>query len=344
MSHYKNKKQIRLIGYLLIAVSLCDAISAETKEDLQHLQNKTTLIPLYQKHFFSIITQNDSYFNVKIDRYYTAGHGILYSSPEGKYGILDKIGFLKGNTSWSFAINQSIYAPKDRHDPNPPKGSHPYAGYLNIGFLWHHRNENALENLGIRIGITGWPSFAKEVQCFVHSLFGTVVLPGWGTQIEIEPIINLHYDWTYRVLLAEFGVFSLDLLPYIDTALGNANIYIKGGAIFRIGHHLSSTFLPQGIAGENGGSNTGRVYADGLGYYLFLGSYGGYVARKMFIEGNSFSSKRAEIIPWVGGLVGGLAIVSGNMSFSYEFFYISKEFREQDRAHGVGSLVFSWSF
>ncbi|WP_158654546.1 lipid A deacylase LpxR family protein [Helicobacter pametensis] len=304
---------------------------------------KTKVKP-YEKHFFSIITQNDSYFNAYIDRYYTAGHGLLYSSKEGDYGFLNKIGFIDGVTSWSLVLNQSIYAPKDRMNPNPRRDSHPYAGYLNLGFLWHHRGENVLENLGIRLGMTGKASLAQEVQDFVHGALGTVILPGWGTQLKNEFIFNLHYDVTYRFPLVDFGAFSLDALPYIEAALGNANIYLRGGAVLRIGHHLKSTFLLQGIAGENGGSNSGRVFEDGIGYYLFVGGYGGYVGRNMFIEGNSFGERRAVLKKWMGGIVAGIAIVSGVMSFSYEALYISKEFRGQDRAHGIGSFVFSWSF
>lgn len=304
-------------------------------------------IPPYKKHFFSLITQNDSYFNVFVDRYYSAGHGLLYSSPEGDYGVLDQIGLLKGGaTSWSLAFTQSIYTPKNRKNAMPYLDDHPYGGYLNMGLLLHHRKQNSLENLGLHIGVVGKYTGAEEVQGFVHSIFDTVILKGWHTQIGNELIFNLHYDYTYRYEIASFNGLSMDILPYVDLALGNANIYAKGGAFLRIGHHLQSSFLPQGIAGENGGSNSGRVYADGLGYYLFVGSYGGYVMRNIFIQGNSFGDNfhRADLIKWIGGVSAGVAIVSGVMSFSYQALYTSKEFKKQDKPHGVGSFVFSWSF
>ncbi|WP_158654731.1 MULTISPECIES: lipid A deacylase LpxR family protein [unclassified Helicobacter] len=299
----------------------------------------------YKKHFFSIITQNDSYFSVYIDRYYTTGQGLLYSSKEGSYKFLDFLGLVKGVSSFSVAINQSIYAPKDRKAIFPEYKSHPYGGYTNVGFFWHHRSKDILENIGIRIGVTGRISFAQEVQDFVHGLIGSIILRGWDTQIHNEFILNGHYDWTYRYKIADFWNFSLDMLPNVEFALGNANIYAKGGVVFRIGRNLETTFLPQGIAGENGGLNTGRVFKDGVGYYLFFGVNGGYVARKLFIQGNSFSSyQRADLIHWVGSLVAGISIVSGRMSFTYQAVYTSKEFQKQDMAHGIGSLNFSWSF
>lgn len=303
-----------------------------------------TVVP-YKKFFLSIITQNDSYFNVFIDRYYTAGHGLLFSSKEGEYGFLDSLGFIKGASSFSVAINQSIYAPKDRRATQPSYGSHPYGGYANIGFFWHHRTRDILENIGIRVGITGNASFAREAQDFVHSVIGSILLKGWGTQIKNEFVFNTHYDWTYRHKIRDFGIFSIDVLPNFEIAMGNANIYTKGGAVFRIGRNLQSTFLPQGIAGENGGLNTGRVYADDLGYYFFLGVNGGYVARKLFIQGNTLDAyRRADLVHWVGNLISGFAIVSGRMSFTYQAIYTSREFAKQDKAHGVGSFNFAWSF
>lgn len=141
-------------------------------------ENKDLGIIPYKKHFFSIITQNDSYFSVYIDRYYTTGQGLLYSSKDGSYKILDSLGLIKGITSFSVAINQNIYAPKDRRAVVPKYGDHPYAGYANIGFFWHHQNQNILENIGIRVGVTGKISFAQEVQGFVHSVIGSLVLRG----------------------------------------------------------------------------------------------------------------------------------------------------------------------
>ncbi|ANV97323.1 hypothetical protein BBW65_07740 [Helicobacter enhydrae] len=299
----------------------------------------------YTKHYFSITTQNDSYFNVFIDRYYTAGHSLLYSSQEGKYGVLDSLGLLDGFTSWSLVLSQSIYTSRNRQDRRPEIGDHPFAGLLNLAFLWHHRSVNALENLSVRVGVVGRYSFAEEVQNGIHRLFDSVILKGWDTQISDGWIVNLSYDWTYRYPICDFGNFAIDVLPYVDVAVGNANIYAKAGAVMRLGHHLDSTFLPQGIGGENGGANSGRNFADGLGYYLFVGSYGEFVGRNLFVQGHYGDSyPDAKMRQWIGGLRAGLSIISETMSFTYQIFYLSAEFEKQDAPHGIGSLNFAWSF
>ncbi len=299
----------------------------------------------YHKHYFSFITQNDSYFDVYIDRYYTAGHGFLYSSKEGSYAFLDALGFVEGNTSFSVMMQQKIYTPKNKQDTQYIKGAHPYGGYLGFGFFWHHRLAKILENLGITIGVSGKSSLAYQTQDFVHRLIGSVLFQGWHSQLASQLVLNLYYDWNHKYVIADTKGFSMDLISNFQAALGSANIYLKGGFALRIGRNFATTFLPQGIIGENGGLNTGRTYRDGLGYYIFLGTSGGYIARKLFIEGNLFDfEKKAELIPWIGGFHAGIVIVSGRMSFAYQAIYTTKEFRKQDKMHGVGSFNFAWSF
>lgn len=305
-------------------------------------------LPFYKKHYIGLISQNDAYFDSVIDRYYTAGQGILYSSPEGEYGLLDKIGFIKGNTSFSVALNQSIYTPVDKFALAPKIGDHPYAGYLNLGFALHHRTQNTLESIGVRLGVSGKYAYGKEAQNGIHSIMGLRLSNGWDTQVGDEIILNLSYELAYRYFLLESEHFDIDVIPSLELAFGNANTFAKLGGMLRAGYNTKTTFLPQGIAGENWGFSSGRVYSDGLGIYGFVGMYGSYVGHNLFIEGNVFGKSpypiSTELEHFVGSVVGGFSIVSGIMSFTYQVIYTSKEFKAQDGAHGVGSFAFSCSF
>ncbi|RDU69808.1 hypothetical protein CQA58_06615 [Helicobacter brantae] len=316
-----------------------------TKEEITP---QPSSLPLYKKHYIGAISQNDAYFDSVIDRYYTAGQGILYSSPEGEYGLLDKIGLIKGNTSFSVAINQSIYTPIDKFALAPEIGDHPYAGYLNLGFALHHRTQNTLETLGVRVGVSGKYAYGKEAQNGIHSLMGLRLSNGWDTQVGDEIILNLSYELAYRYFFLESEYFDIDVIPSLELAFGNANVFAKLGGMFRAGYNLKTTFLPQGIAGENWGFSSGRVYGDGLGIYGFVGMYGSYVGHNLFIEGNVFGKSpypiSTQLSPFVGSVVGGFSIVSGIMSFTYQVIYTSKEFKAQDGAHGVGSFAFACSF
>lgn len=307
-----------------------------------------SLPAVYKKHFIGLISQNDAYFNSTTDRYYTAGQGIMYSSPEGDYGLMNQIGFIKGNTSFSLAINQSIYTPVDKFSIAPPTSDHPYAGYLNLGFSIHHRTQNILESLGVRIGVSGEYSYAREAQNGIHALMGLRLSNGWDTQVGNEIILNLSYELAYRYALFYSDYCDIDTISSLEVAFGNANVYVKLGGMLRVGYNLKTTFLPQGIAGENWGFQTGRSYADGFGIYAFGGIYGSYVGHNLFIEGNVFGKSHYPVNTvlehFVGSVVGGVSIVSGVLAFTYQVIYTSKEFKAQDGSHAVGSFAFSCSF
>lgn len=296
----------------------------------------------YEKHFFSLVTQNDAYIRPMIDRYYTAGHSLMYASNEGYPHFL---GMIEGETSFYLYLSQLIYTPKAKFDFIPPIGDHPYAGILGLTFGVTNRGSNVLENLGIQVGVSGKFAFGEEVQNGVHRAINIGLARGWQTQIQNEAIVNLHYDRTYRYSFFEDSPISLDLLPNFELAFGNANIYARLNALVKVGYNPSTSYLIQGVVGENGGLQTGRVYEDGMSAFAFFGIGGSYVVRKMAIEGNLF--KRAEqmsLIHWTGHLQAGIALLSASFSFSYRVLYLTQEFRGQDGAHLIGSVAFSCSF
>lgn len=301
----------------------------------------------YQKDFFSFITQNDAYFNPHTDRYYTAGHSLLYASKEGDYGWLNTFGFLEGETSFSFSLSQAIYTPKAKFDLIPPRNDHPYAGFLSLTFGIHHRSEKILESLGLRIGVSGKIAFGEEVQNGIHKHLGVGLANGWATQIQNDGIINAYYEWTYLYSFFQDSLWDIDVLPNFEFAFGNANIYGKADVIFRLGYNLKSSFLSQGMIGENGGLQTGRTYQDGLSFFIFLGAGGEYALRKMAIEGNLFEHnfiRNIDLEPWVGNLEAGISLLSGVLSLTYKILYVSKEFKQQEGAHIIGSIALSCSF
>lgn len=302
----------------------------------------------YKRHYLSFITQNDAYVNPMIDQYYTAGHGLTYASSEGDYGWLNVFGLIDGQTSFSLSLTQILYAPKAKFDPLPPLDDHPYAGFLSLTFGIHHRSENVLESLGLRMGVSGKIAYGQAVQDRIHANLGVGLAQGWRTQIGNEMIVNAYYELVYKHSLCKSAYFDVDILPSLEFALGNANIYAKFNAFLRSGYNLSSTFLSQGVIGENGGMQTGRVYADGVGFFVFFGLSGAYVARKMAINGNLFGrdsySRAVSLSHWIANLETGLSFVSGALSLTYKVIYSSKEFTQQKGAHAVGSILLAYSF
>lgn len=301
----------------------------------------------YKKHFLSFITQNDGYVSPYIDRYYTAGHSLLYASKEGDYGIFNSLGFLEGETSLSFSLSQAIYTPKAKFDLIPPRSDHPYAGLLSLTLGIHHRAQNALESLGLRIGVSGKIAFAQEVQNRIHSYLNVGLANGWDTQIADELLVNFYYEWIYIYSLIKDPSLGLDVLSSFELAFGNANIYGALDAVLRVGYNLEHSFLASGVVGENGGLQSGRSYKDGISFFVFAGIRGAYVVRKMAIEGNLFKGTPASdavLQPFTASLQIGISFLSESFSVGYKVIYQSKEFRTQDGSHAIGSVSLSYSF
>lgn len=302
----------------------------------------------YDRHYLALISQNDAYFNPMIDEYYTAGHSVFYASSEGEYGGLNHFGFLDGLTSFSLGLSQIIYAPKNKFDLLPPSDDHPYAGFLNLSFFIHHRTQDMLESLGIAVGVSGALAFGREVQNGVHHALNVGLAQGWDTQIGNEITINIYYEWALKQWLYKKEKWGVDIVPRVELAFGNANIYSKFDMTLRFGYNLESSFLSQGILGENGALNGGRVYQDGIGVFGFVGIGAGYVVRKMALEGNLFGidryARNINLEPLIGNLIMGTSIVSGDFSWTYKMIYTSKEFAEQAGGHMIGSVSLAYSF
>ncbi|ANV98694.1 hypothetical protein BBW65_07745 [Helicobacter enhydrae] len=150
----------------------------------------------YKKHFVSFVTQNDGYVFPMIDRYYTAGHSLLYASAEESGGGI--IGWIDGNHSFNLAISQSIYTAKSKFATTPSPQDHRYASFMTLSAFVTNRNLEWLENIGLLVGVGGKWSFGQEVQNGIHQMMGVGLANGWGTQIADEWVANLYYDLTYR--------------------------------------------------------------------------------------------------------------------------------------------------
>ncbi len=70
--------------------------------------------------------------------------------------------------SYGFALTQLMYTPRTINTLTPPRGEHPYAGWLGIGFSLHARNAHALHSVEFSLGVVGPYSYAQESQDFIH--------------------------------------------------------------------------------------------------------------------------------------------------------------------------------
>lgn len=306
----------------------------------------------YQKRFFSIFSENDAYANqyrkaiAYSDRYYTAGTTFSFTSKE--YDFSDKwLRYLSYKyddeklSRYDIALRQDIYTPFSRSS-QVDLNDHPYAGFLSLDFTLSNRRKNSLENIKLQIGVVGPASLAQQTQELIHKITKNPIFYGWETQLKNELIINLHYEYIYKYDLLDTKYFGIDILPSLKVALGNANTFMGGGGRVRFGYNLHSDFGPDKI---NTGFMGGKPFNDSFSFYAFGGVLGTYVARDIFIQGNSFGTPRNLVLEhFLCDAELGLSILYKGFRFSYVVTYQTKQFSAQRGGHTIGSLLFNFAF
>ncbi len=146
---------------------------------------------------------------------------------------------------YTHSIGQNMITPGDITNPNPPIGDVPYAGTLTYTAAWQSYNEEVGKNLQISIGFMGDAALAENFQKFVHDGLGAGNTPeGWDTQRDTEPILNIGYQYHYR--LVEFGSYDnawggqLEIAP--SASIGN----ISTGADVELGMRFGWN-IPKGF-------------------------------------------------------------------------------------------------
>ena len=331
---------------LMIGISFAADLTAPLKTYQNDIQTDEIIeLKPYSKSHFSILTENDAYFDAHTDYYYTAGTSFIYTTKEFDFSHswLRFISIDHSDTKlsrFSFGLHQDLYTPIKR-GADVDLNDFPYAGFLSFDTTLSNRRKNSLENLKIQIGIVGPAALAKQTQQLIHKLTKNPIFYGWDTQLKNEFILNFYYEYIYRYEFFNKNGFGLDVLPGLKIALGNAYDYMGLGYRLRLGYHLQNDFGAQKINTSFIGS---QPYSDDFSFYVFGGIIGYYVARNIFVQGNSFGPHRLDLIPLTYEAELGAVISYKGFSFSYVFTHKSAEFRGSRPYHNFGSILLGFAF
>ncbi len=208
-----------------------------------------------------------------------------------------------------FMVGQRIYTPR-RDAPEPVPGERPYAGWLFAGAHLARERPGAVRSLAVEIGITGPAALGEPVQNGVHRLLGSEPQQGWKHQTGLEPGILLRIQEARRI---DRGPARLE--PALSLSLGNVRTAASAGASAEVGR--------------------------GPGPYARIGGRGEWVARDLFLDGNTLRGRStARKLPWVGEGEGEAAagFRARRWSAEYRFVARTREYRAQPAAHAYGSL------
>ncbi len=129
--------------------------------------------------------------------------------------------------------------------------------------------------------------------------------------------------------------WDFDFIPHFGAAVGNVRTYASLGPLLRIGINIPDEFATQVVPGVS----------PKYGIYFFSGVEGWFVARNIFLDGNTFThSHRVDKIPWVGSLRVGVTAVLKQVELTAGFTWLTQEFETQrgNDSYGTASVTFKF--
>jgi hypothetical protein len=313
---------------------------------------------------FSAYFENDLFYGT--DRYYTNGFKLSWSSRDLEqyadspyaspflplFNLLPYINDHNYQKNLVLSLGQNIYTPADTETAELIEHDRPYAGwlYLGLGVVW--KNAQVRNSLVLDIGVVGPWSYAEQTQRLIHDLRGFDHPNGWDNQLDNEIGFTLAYErmWRWPKHESRSGL-DWELLPHAGIALGNVKTYVNAGAELRAGWNLPDDFGTASI----GATTTTSTPVDGLqgaerarldlGFYLFARVDGRFVARNIFLDGNTFDdSPSVGHNPWVADISVGTAVNYKNTKLAYAIVYRTEEFSRQREPQVFGTVSLNWTF
>ncbi len=295
---------------------------------------------------FTFQFENDKFTNA--DRHYTNGVRAAWTSPR----LREQLPWIGDALDWIYPfdagadarigvhLGQSMFTPDDISARQLISDDRPYAGWLYTGASLHaeaeqqilSRDFNTLDTLEIDIGMVGPASLAEQTQKLVHDITGAEDPKGWSHQLNNEPGIILTLERKWRPKAHDFGIFGLeaDLIPSAAASVGNVNTSAGVAALLRFGQGVHVDYGPPLIRPNiSGVSFIDRVPA-GYAWYVFGGAGGRFVARDIFLDGNTFThSHSVDKKLLVGNAQAGVAIVVRGVRIAFTQVWLTKEFDGQ---------------
>jgi len=295
--------------------------------------------------------ENDAVSTLKgtSDEYYTSGLRLGWTSGADAVGLASDFGravWGDGTTRVSLELSQSLFTPRDTQLDPPDPQDRPYAGVLLLTGGLVHDTASTRDAVALSLGVVGPAALGEEVQNGFHNIIGDTPNRGWHYQVQDQPAVNLLFQRTWRLPVADLGGLETDLLPSLTAAVGDVRDYTQLGAVARIGQGLGSDFGPARIAPGLNGTDAYTPTAP-LVWYAFAGADGQAVGYDVTLDGGTFRNHTPNVhrIWDVGEFEAGLAVILYGARISYTQTWQTQEFRgARAGLFNFGSLALSVTF
>ena len=243
-----------------------------------------------------------------------------------------------------FAIGQRMYTPTNTETRTPDPSDRPYAGWLYLLTDTRLPARDTIDHLTLSIGEVGPHALGRQTQNLVHRALGENRSQGWDSQIgsEMTALVGYERAWP-RVMAGRFDGTSWDVATRVGGAVGNVLTYANTGVVARIGHRLPDDIPVTHIS--LGPPRDGYRGTPEFGWYVWGGLDGRYVARNIFLDGNTFrDSASVSRKPWGMDAQVGIAAAWPRARVGFTYIVRSREFDGQQGNDRFGQLTLSLAY
>lgn len=177
---------------------------------------------------FKILSDNDLYVSLYNDRYYTNGLFLSY-----KYLANNKSEKLHKKIS-EWEIGHEMYSPYKAIVTNTTQHDRPFAGYLYGSFSYHflYKNHQNLKTT-LQVGFIGKNALGRELQNFVHDIYGFQRAVGWDFQIKDAFALNFNAAYVKHLGMISSKLIDFNIIA--KSRIGTIYTDASAGFISRIG-------------------------------------------------------------------------------------------------------------
>lgn len=195
------------------------------------------------------------------------------------------------------ALDYEMYTAQDTSVADPPPGSHPYSGIIELDTAVFSMSKDDSHGYWLRIGLVGPATHAEELQNGMHEATGRPLAMGWDTQLRNEIFVNLFYVYQRRLLRYTASPTGFGYDATVNGGVGFGTYYtgVNAGGQLRLGFGLPGNFdrsytlnLYEELPGR-------RLQGGPLSIYVHFQFTGTAVGRFLPIDGNTWVSSRSGI-------------------------------------------------
>ncbi|MDX6747010.1 lipid A deacylase LpxR family protein [Polaribacter sp. PL03] len=287
----------------------------------------------------SFITDNDLYTSTYDDRYYTNGmfFSYKYLSKEKNENLEKRI------LEWE--IGHEMYTPNKAVTLNINNHDRPFAGYLYGSYSINrvYKNKQSFKTT-LQLGVIGSNAFSKELQDFIHNLYGFTKAVGWKHQIKNALALNFNAE--YNTFLGKDKTNHFDISWINNAKIGTVYTNISSGFLARIGFKPLQSMM-NSIAFKTNINNKNTSYFREIESFLFIKPTLRYAFYDATLQGSFLSANSEitnELVPLVFNVEIGLKFSVNRFNFGYTFNYNTNKSKDLkfDNGHKYGSINFNY--